>query len=100
MCVGLPMTILSGDAAQAICARKGETAVVSMLLVGEQAPGARVLVHLGAATRVLDDEEAAMIDAALDGLEAALRGESFEHFFADLVDREPQLPAHLRKTPV
>jgi hydrogenase expression/formation protein HypC len=91
------MTVLSGDAAQAICARKGETAVVSMLLVGAQPPGARVLVHLGAAMRVLDPAEAAAIDAALDGLEAALNGEGFEHFFADLIDREPQLPAFLHK---
>jgi hydrogenase expression/formation protein HypC len=97
MCLGFPMTVLSGDAAQAICTRKGEAAAVSMLLVGEQPPGARVLVHLGAAMRVLDDAEAATIDAALDGLEAALKGESFEHHFADLIDREPQLPAFLQK---
>jgi hydrogenase expression/formation protein HypC len=97
MCLGFPMTVVSGDAAQAICVRKGETAVVSMLLVGEQPPGARVLVHLGAATRVLDETEAQAIDAALDGLEAALRGENCDSFFADLVGREPPLPDFLRK---
>jgi hypothetical protein len=45
---------------------------------------------------VLAEEEAGLIAAALTGLEAALAGESFEQHFADLIDREPQLPAHLR----
>ncbi len=96
MCLGFPMTILSGDDAQALCARKGETQSVSMLLVGAQAPGTRVLVHLGTAMRVLELEEAQAIDDALDGLAAALSGEGFEHYFADLIDREPELPAFLR----
>jgi hydrogenase expression/formation protein HypC len=97
MCLGFPMTVVSGDAAQAICVRKGEASAVSMLLVGEQPAGARVLVHLGAAMRVLDEAEAQMIDAALEGLEAALKGESFERHFADLIDREPRLPDFLQK---
>lgn len=96
MCLGFPMTILSGDDAQALCVRKGETQSVSMLLVGAQAPGTRVLVHLGTAMRVLEPEEAQVIDDALDGLAAASRGESFEHYFADLIDREPELPEFLR----
>ena len=36
------------------------------------------------------------IDRALDGLAAASAGEAFEHLFADLIDREPELPDHLR----
>ena len=47
--------------------------------------------------RVLDDLEAQQIDDALSALEAALRGESVDHLFADLVDREPELPEFLRK---
>jgi hydrogenase expression/formation protein HypC len=96
MCLGFPMTVLSGDGAQAICERKGQAESVSMLLVGAQAPGTRVLVHLGTAMRVLDADEARAIDDALDGLAAALRGERFESFFSDLIDREPELPAFLR----
>jgi hydrogenase expression/formation protein HypC len=96
MCLGFPMTVLSGDDSQALCERKGETQPVSMLLVGPQTPGTRVLVHLGTAMRVLDAEEAQSIDDALDGLAAALNGGSFEHYFADLIDREPQLPEFLR----
>lgn len=98
MCLGFPMEVISGDDAQALCARKGERMLVSMMLVGKQPQGARVLVHLGAAVRVLDEAEADMIDAALDGLSAALNGENFEHFFSDLVGREPELPEHLRNS--
>ncbi len=96
MCLGFPMTVLSGDDARALCERKGETQSVSMLLVGAQTAGTKVLVHLGTAMRVLDAEEARSIDDALDGLEAALNGGDFEHYFADLIDREPQLPDFLR----
>ena len=90
------MTVISGDESEALCKRRGETTTVSMLLVGAQAAGTHVLVHLGSAVRVLSSEEASLIDNALDGLSAALKGESFAHLFADLVDREPQLPDFLQ----
>ena len=44
---------------------------VSMLLIDAQAPGAKVLVYLGFAVRLLDDVEAAQIDDALDALQEA-----------------------------
>ncbi len=69
---------------------------MSVLLVGTQPVGAKLLIHIDSAVRVLDDEEAALIDQALAGLEAAMRGEDFENAFADLINREPQLPEHLR----
>jgi hydrogenase expression/formation protein HypC len=96
MCVGVPMRIVEGDEVSALCARGDAARRVSMLLVGAQEPGTRVLVHIDTAIRVLDAREAQLIDDALRGLEAALRGESFEALFADLIDREPQLPEHLR----
>ncbi len=55
-----------------------------------------MLVHIDTAIRVLDAEEARLIDDALKGLEAAMRGENFDALFADLIDHEPQLPEHLR----
>ena len=67
-----------------------------MLLIGAQAPGAKVLVYLGSAVRLLDDVEAAQIDDALDALQEALEGKNVDHRFADLIDREPQLPEFLR----
>ncbi len=96
MCVGVPMRIIEGDEVSALCARDDDSRRVSMLLIGAQEPGTQVLVHIDTAIRVLDAQEARLIDDALRGLEAALRGESFDALFADLIDREPQLPRHLR----
>ncbi len=92
------MTVVASDAFSALCERRGEQRRVSMMLIGAQAAGTQVLVHIDAATRVLDVSEARQIDDALDGLEAALRGDDFKHLFADLIDREPQLPDFLRKS--
>ncbi|HEY0329117.1 MAG TPA: HypC/HybG/HupF family hydrogenase formation chaperone [Rhodopseudomonas sp.] len=96
MCVGLPMTVLSSDNGSALCERRGEQRRVSTLLIGEVAVGDRVLVFIDNAMRLLDAEEARLIDDALDGLAAAMQGRDFEHLFADLIDREPQLPEFLR----
>lgn len=96
MCLGIPMVVVEGDDMTALVARGDEQRRVSMLLVGEQPVGTQVLVHIDSAVRVLDEAEATMIDNALRGLAAALDGESFDHLFADLVGREPQLPDFLR----
>ncbi len=96
MCLGVPMSIVEGDDISALCQRGAEQRRVSLLLVGAQPVGTQVLVHIDTAVRVLEADEAALIDRALDGLAAAMRGEEFESAFADLVDREPQLPEHLR----
>lgn len=97
MCLGIPMRIVEGDDVSALCERRGEQRRVSMLLLGEQAVGSLVLVHIDTAVRLLDEAEAKQIDDALDGVEAALEGRDFEHLFADLIDREPQLPDFLRE---
>jgi hydrogenase expression/formation protein HypC len=96
MCIGFPMTVLDGDAFEARCERRGEVQQVSMLLIGAQPPGAKLLVHLGSAIRVLDDLEASQIDDALDAVQEALAGQDIDHRFADLVGREPELPDFLR----
>lgn len=97
MCLGLPMTVIDGDDFSTLCEWQGEKRRVSTLLVGRQAAGAHLLVHLDSAVRVLDAAEAEAIGRALEGLAAAAEGRAFEHLFADLIDREPELPAHLRK---
>jgi hydrogenase expression/formation protein HypC len=96
MCLGLPMTVLTGSDHCALCGRGEEMRQVSLMLIGPQPAGTRVLVHIDTAVRVLDPEEAEAIDRALEGLAAALDGRAFEHLFQDLIDREPELPAHLR----
>ena len=96
MCIGLPMRVLEGDDMTALCERAGGVTRLSMLLVGALPKGAYVLAHLGSAIRVIDAEEARLIDEALLGLAEAVEGGDFLARFADLIDREPQLPEHLR----
>ena len=55
------------------------------------------MVFLGAAREIISDETARVTSDALAALELAMRGETdIDHLFADLVDREPELPDHLR----
>ncbi|MBI5260622.1 MAG: HypC/HybG/HupF family hydrogenase formation chaperone [Bradyrhizobium sp.] len=96
MCLGLPMTIVETDGMSALCEYGSERRRVSVLLLSDPPVGAKVLVYIDTAIRVLDEEEARLIADAIEGLGAALRGEDTDRFFADLIDREPQLPAHLR----
>ena len=96
MCLGIPMQVLELDGATALCERRGEQRRVNLALVGDVPPGAYVLVHIDAAIRVLDADEAALVDDAIQCLEAANEGRPIDSFFADLVGREPELPAHLQ----
>ncbi|WP_315767322.1 MULTISPECIES: HypC/HybG/HupF family hydrogenase formation chaperone [unclassified Bradyrhizobium] len=96
MCLGLPMTIVETDGTSALCRYADELRRVSVLLLSDPPVGAKVLVYLDNAVRLLDDEEARLIGDAIEGLQAALNGEDCDRFFADLVDREPELPEHLR----
>lgn len=96
MCLGIPMTVVEANEVSALVEAGGERRRVSLLLVGMQAPGTIVLVHVDTAVRVLDAEQADAIARALEGLSAALEGRDFDHLFADLIDREPELPPHLR----
>lgn len=98
MCIGVPMRVLAVDGGMALCAGRGRQERVNVLLVGEPAPGEWVLAFQGSAVRLLSAEEAARTDAALDSLEAALAGDvDLDAYFADLTERTPQLPAHLRE---
>lgn len=98
MCIGIPMQVLAMEGLAAWCEGRGERARLDMLLVGEQPAGTWVLAFQGAARRLLSAEEAAQTNDALDALAAALDGPvDARAFFADLVDREPALPAHLRR---
>lgn len=97
MCVGMPMMVLECDGMSALVERRGQQQRVSMLLLGDVPVGTQVLVFLDSAVRILDPQEAQDIDNALDGLAAALEGRDFDHLFADLINREPQLPEHLRE---
>lgn len=97
MCVGIPMQVVAVDGTQATCARRdGRAEILDLALIGPQEVGTWVLAHLGTARSVLTAEDADRVTDALLALEAVQRGESVDHLFADLIDREPQLPPHLR----
>ncbi|MDA9465077.1 HypC/HybG/HupF family hydrogenase formation chaperone [Bradyrhizobium sp. CCBAU 53415] len=96
MCLGLPMTIVETDGITALCEYGNEQRRVSVMLLSDASVGAKVLVHIDSAVRLLDEDEARLISEALDGLEASLNGQGCDRFFADLIGHEPQLPEHLR----
>jgi hydrogenase assembly chaperone HypC/HupF len=104
MCIGVPMQVIAGDGAGtfAMCESRGARKRVDMLLVGELAPGTWVLEFHGAARRVMSADEARQTLDALTAIDAVLSHAgnqvTIDAMFADLVGREPQLPAHLRKT--
>jgi len=108
MCIGVPMRIESGDGIVAVAVSEGADGTVGhetldMMIVGPQPPGTWVLAFHGAARRVLEPLEARQINDALAALAIALdadaadqQGQALDALFADLVDRTPQLPEHLR----
>ncbi len=97
MCVGIPMRVLEYGEGVAVCEGRGRRERINALLVGDVAPGDWILAFQGAAVRTMTEGEARETDAALDALEAALAGATdVSAHFADLIDREPVLPEHLR----
>jgi hydrogenase expression/formation protein HypC len=97
MCIGLPLRVVETQGHCAWCEAGAHRECLDMMLVGEQPVGTWVLGFLGTARQVLSDEEAAQVLAGRQALAAVLRGDGrVDEFFADLVGRVPELPAHLR----
>lgn len=98
MCLGIPMQVIDCEGYNARCRNGDEIEVVDTCLVGHPQPGEWVLVHLGAARQMLSETEAQNIRNALNAVSAVMKGDStsIDHLFADLIDREPQLPPHLQ----
>lgn len=101
MCLGIPMQVLEIEGIFALCEGRNGLKRINTMLVDDVVPGQWLLTFLDTAREIIDAERARLIDAALDALELAATGEAdFEHCFADLIDREPQLPDFLRKDKV
>jgi hydrogenase expression/formation protein HypC len=97
MCVGIPMLVVSVGPYRALCEADGERRELDTLLIdGALSPGDHVLAHGERAIRRLGAAEAAAIGSALRAVLFAVEGCGFEHLIADLIDREPPLPPHLR----
>jgi hydrogenase expression/formation protein HypC len=99
MCMAIPMQVLRMEGFHAVCLdRNGVETSIDTLLVGAVEPGQWLLTFLGAAREVVDVETAGKVGAALAALEGLMAGGSvdLDAHFADLVNREPQLPVHLQ----
>lgn len=97
MCIGLPMRVIESEEFYALCERRGEVRRIDTRLVGAQPAGSWLLVFLDAAREVLSPERALEVDEALQVLELTMAGgELPAGLFDDLLNREPQLPEHLR----
>lgn len=97
MCIGIPMQVIEVNGLMARCQGRGSERWLDLSLVGDQAPGTWLLAFIDAAREVLEPASAARINDALDALTAALDGETdMSAYFADLIERSPQLPEHLR----
>ena len=98
MCVGIPLQIVTLHSPfTALCRGAYGEETIDLSLVGPQPPGTWLMTFLGAAREVIDANTAAQIQQALDAVAAALGGATdLDAHFADLINREPQLPDFLQ----
>ena len=91
------MQVVSVEHLFAWCEGRNGRTRINTMLIDTVKPGDWLLTFLDSAREAIDAERAAMIDAALDALERVANGENnFDDCFADLINREPQLPDFLR----
>ncbi|MEW5834407.1 MAG: HypC/HybG/HupF family hydrogenase formation chaperone [Pseudomonadota bacterium] len=74
MCIGIPMQVERIDGPLVWVAGRGELRRVETALIGPVAVGDWLLVFLGSARERLDAQRAAEVNAALDLLDAAMKG--------------------------
>lgn len=98
MCIGIPMQIISSQGLSAQCDSLGKLHQIDLSLIGEQEDGTWVLTFLDTAREVLSESQAKQIKDALQALSMTINGETpdVDMLFADLVQKEPELPPHLR----
>jgi hydrogenase expression/formation protein HypC len=76
LCVGIPMHVIAAAGRHALCQGRGERRRVGTALVGDVAAGDWLRVFLDDARERIDAARAAEVDAALDLVLGAMRGES------------------------
>jgi len=98
MCLAIPMRVVTGGELAAWCVGRGERRRIDLSLIGAQPEGTWVVAFRDVARQVLSSEEAHVLNLALDGLEAALRGDTahLDDYFPDLVGRAPGVPQRPR----
>jgi hydrogenase expression/formation protein HypC len=101
MCIGIPMQVIEVGVGRARCSSRSGEHTVDTILVGAPECGAWLMVSLGVARAVISEDVARQTADALEALEMAMRGETgFDHLFADLINRAPQLPEALAQKDV
>ena len=97
MCLGIPMQVIASHPHHAVCRQAdGSTVQIDTQLVGQQPEGTWLMTFLNSAREVISAERAREVQDALQALQNVMAGQAIDHLFADLVDREPQLPEFLR----
>ncbi len=98
MCIAIPMTVTAVDGIWADIERPGKAFRADASLAGEVRPGDRVLVFKTEVLRVIDEEEARRIEAALACVDAAMSGQppDVDGAFADILENTGRLPPHLK----
>lgn len=93
------MQVIEVNENTAVCEGRNGSQVINTMLVGQVEVGQWLLTFLDAGREVIDAERAALVNAALDGLQALTDGGEvdLDVFFADLANRQPALPEFLRK---
>lgn len=76
MCIGIPMHVIEVDGAFAWCEGRGRRERLNALLLEELSPGDWVYATLGQAREIITARQADEINLALDGLAAAMQGET------------------------
>lgn len=104
MCIAIPKKILSietiNDIRRATVSRHHQKETVSLAMTPEAQVGNTVLVFQGNALRIVSEQKAQQIEAALACLGQALDGvmsqDDLRAGFGDLMDNPAQLPPHLQ----
>jgi hydrogenase expression/formation protein HypC len=93
------MQVVEAHENSALCEGRNGRQVINTMLLDQVEVGQWLLTFLDAGREVIDAERAALVNAALDGLQAVSEGGevNLDIFFADLANREPTLPEFLRK---
>lgn len=98
MCLGIPMQVVETEGVFAWCYGRNGRQRINTMLVGDVVPGQWLLTFLDTAREAIDAERALLVNSALDALDLAATGNNdFDSCFADLINREPQLPDFLRQ---
>jgi hydrogenase assembly chaperone HypC/HupF len=85
MCLGIPMQVVAIEGPFAWCEGRGRRERLNTMLLEEVAVGDWLYGYLGQAREILTARQAAEINLALDGLTAAMQGEtSLDAYFPSL----------------